>query len=73
MDSTCLSFIDTTNNTSAVFNRLLSMESSMFTGHTLNEYLSVFVNENMGLGFFSIYTSLSCLKDHLVSSQTAHS
>jgi len=58
MHSASLSFVDSTNNLGSVFNGLFGMEGSVFTGHSLDENLSVFIDENVRLGFLGVYTSL---------------
>jgi len=50
----CLLLIDTSNNLGTIGNRLLSMEGSVFTSHSLYEDLGVLVNEDVGLGRISV-------------------
>lgn len=57
MPSIGLSLVDSTDNIGSVFNRLLGVESSVFTCHTLDKNLGMLVNENEWLGLFGIDTS----------------
>ena len=49
-----LSFINSSNNIRSISNRLLSVESTMLSCHTLHENSSVLIDKNMGLCFFCV-------------------
>jgi len=52
-----LSFIYSSNNIGSIGNRLLCMESSVLSCHSLNENFCVFINENMWLCFLGVCES----------------
>jgi hypothetical protein len=65
MSSASLSLVDSTNNIGSVFNGLFGMEGSVFTGHSLDENLGVFIDENVRLGLLGVYTSLESVNKAL--------
>lgn len=52
-----LSLVDSTNILGAIGERLFSMESSMFTSHTLNEDFGVLIDEYIRLSLRGISES----------------
>jgi hypothetical protein len=61
--SSSLSLVDTSNNTGTIFDGLLSVESSVFTSHALNEDLGVLVNEDMWHGLLGVDASVKSWYD----------
>lgn len=58
-----LSLVDATNNLGAVGNRLLSMEGTVLTSHTLDEDLGVLVDEHVRLSLLRVDTSLKSVHE----------
>jgi len=67
----CLLLIDSSDNLGTICNRLLGMESTVFTGHALHKYFGVLIDENVWLRFLGISSTEQCVND-LVSLWIAH-
>jgi len=65
MLSASLSLVNTSDDVGSVFDGLLSVESTMFTSHSLYQNLGMLVDKNVWSSSIGIDTSFSHIKEAL--------